>query len=48
VNPHLESKKVDNIFFAGDGAGLSRGIVAAATTGIIAAKGIIGKFTSNS
>lgn len=46
VNPHLESKKVDNLFFAGDGAGLSRGIVAAATTGIIAAKGIIGKITS--
>lgn len=46
VNGHLESKQVDNIFFAGDGAGLSRGIVAAATTGIIAAKGIIRKITS--
>ncbi|TFG00574.1 MAG: FAD-dependent oxidoreductase [Promethearchaeota archaeon] len=46
VNKYLESKQVENIFFAGDGAGLSRGIVAAATTGIIAAKGIINKITN--
>jgi hypothetical protein len=43
VNEYLESKQAENIFFAGDGAGLSRGIVAAALTGIIAAKGIIKK-----
>jgi uncharacterized FAD-dependent dehydrogenase len=47
VNAHLESKQVENIFFAGDGAGLSRGIVAAATTGIIAAKGIVRKIKSH-
>ncbi len=40
---YLESKQYDNLFFAGDGAGLSRGIVGAAVTGIIAAKGIIKK-----
>ncbi len=43
VNPYLESNQAQDIFFAGDGAGLSRGIVAAATTGIIAARGIIRK-----
>ncbi|MBD3213340.1 MAG: FAD-dependent oxidoreductase [Candidatus Lokiarchaeota archaeon] len=41
TNKYLESKEIDGIFFAGDGAGLSRGIVAAALTGIIAGKGII-------
>jgi hypothetical protein len=34
---------VENIFVAGDGAGLSRGIVTAAATGIIAARGIMKK-----
>ncbi len=43
VNEYLESRQVQNIFFAGDGAGFSRGIVAAAVSGIIAAKGIIKK-----
>jgi len=43
VGPFLESKQIKDIFFAGDGAGLSRGIVGAALTGIIAAKGIIKK-----
>jgi len=43
TNKFLESKKINGIFFAGDGAGLSRGIVAAALTGIIAAKGITKK-----
>jgi uncharacterized FAD-dependent dehydrogenase len=43
VNNNLESNQISNIFFAGDGAGLSRGIVGAAVTGIIAAKGIIRK-----
>jgi hypothetical protein len=43
VNEYLESKQIQNIFFAGDGAGLSRGIVAAALTGIIAANGILKK-----
>jgi hypothetical protein len=32
---------IPNIFVAGDGAGVSRGIVGAAATGIIAAKGIL-------
>mgnify|MGYP006301270691 FL=1 len=43
TNSYFESKQVENIFFAGDGAGLSRGIIGAAVTGIIAAKGIIEK-----
>ena len=46
TNNFLESKKINNIFFAGDGAGLSRGIVGAAVTGIIAARGIINKIKS--
>lgn len=37
----LESVSVPHLFFAGDGAGLSRGIIGAAVTGIIAAKGMI-------
>jgi uncharacterized FAD-dependent dehydrogenase len=41
VNSFMESKKIKNIFFAGDGAGVSRGIVGAAVTGIIAANGIL-------
>jgi uncharacterized FAD-dependent dehydrogenase len=32
----------DNIFVAGDGAGVSRGIVGAAASGIRAAEGILG------
>lgn len=32
-----------NIFVAGDGAGLSRGIVTAAATGLLAARGILKK-----
>ncbi|MFX0071811.1 MAG: NAD(P)/FAD-dependent oxidoreductase [Candidatus Hermodarchaeota archaeon] len=43
INSQLESNQIKNIFFAGDGAGLSRGIVGAAVTGIIAARGIIQK-----
>lgn len=42
TNKDLETP-VENIFVAGDGAGLSRGIVAAAATGIIAAQGILKK-----
>jgi len=42
VNNNLETN-VPNFFVAGDGAGLSRGIVASAATGIIAARGIINK-----
>jgi len=42
VNNNLESS-MDNFFVAGDGAGLSRGIVASAATGIIAARGIMDK-----
>jgi uncharacterized FAD-dependent dehydrogenase len=36
----LLQSKIPNLYFAGDGAGVSRGIVAAAATGIVAAKGI--------
>ncbi|MFO8017660.1 MAG: FAD-dependent oxidoreductase [Promethearchaeia archaeon] len=43
TNEFLEAKQIEDIFFAGDGAGLSRGIVGAAVTGIIAAKGILEK-----
>jgi len=46
VNAFMESKKIKNIFFAGDGAGVSRGIVGAAVTGIIAANGIIRNINS--
>jgi len=42
VNKTLETN-MDNFFVAGDGAGLSRGIVASAATGIIAARGILKK-----
>lgn len=37
---------LDDFFVAGDGAGVSRGIVASAATGILAARGIINKLTS--
>ncbi|KAJ5069504.1 dehydrogenase-related [Anaeramoeba ignava] len=43
TNFDLESKSAPDIFFAGDGAGLSRGIIGAAVTGIIAANGILKK-----
>lgn len=42
VNKNLETN-ISNFFVAGDGAGLSRGIVASAATGIIAARGILKK-----
>jgi len=42
VNKSLETK-MNNFFVAGDGAGISRGIVASAATGIIAARGILKK-----
>jgi hypothetical protein len=42
TNKELETP-VENLFVAGDGAGLSRGIVIAAATGIIAAQGILRK-----
>lgn len=42
VDKNLETNMPD-FFVAGDGAGLSRGIVASAATGVIAAKGIIKK-----
>ncbi|OPY28836.1 MAG: hypothetical protein A4E28_01297 [Methanocella sp. PtaU1.Bin125] len=40
---HFETAVVDNLFVAGDGAGLTRGIVPAAATGIEAAEGILKK-----
>ncbi|MFH1821090.1 MAG: NAD(P)/FAD-dependent oxidoreductase [Methanobacteriota archaeon] len=42
VDQHMQTS-VPNLFVAGDGAGLSRGIVTAAATGLLAAKGIIKK-----
>ncbi len=42
VNENMETN-VPNLFVAGDGAGLSRGIVNAAATGLLAARGIITK-----
>jgi len=42
VNNNLETN-MPNFFVAGDGAGLSRGIVASAATGFIAARGILKK-----
>ncbi|TFG05906.1 MAG: FAD-dependent oxidoreductase [Promethearchaeota archaeon] len=47
TNSYLESKTIKNIFFAGDGAGLSRGIIGAAVTGIIAARGILKKINEH-
>ncbi len=32
-----------NLFIAGDGAGVSRGIITASATGILAARGVMGK-----
>jgi uncharacterized FAD-dependent dehydrogenase len=45
TNRHLETN-IDGIFVAGDGTGKSRGIVGAAVSGIIAAKGIARKITA--
>jgi hypothetical protein len=42
TNRDLETP-IENVFVAGDGAGLSRGLVTAAATGIIAAHGILKK-----
>lgn len=42
ANQFLETS-VNNLFVAGDGAGLTRGIVAAALSGLIAAEGILNK-----
>jgi len=42
TNPDLETP-VKNLFVAGDGAGLSGGLVVAAATGVIAARGILKK-----
>lgn len=42
TTPDLETN-IENLFVAGDGAGKSRGIVGAALTGILAAKGILKK-----
>ncbi len=47
TNDHLESVKLKNVFFAGDGAGLSRGVVGAAVTAIIAARGMLAKISPN-
>jgi hypothetical protein len=48
VDENMETS-VPNLFVAGDGAGLSRGIITAAATGLLAARGILrkaGKFSA--
>ncbi len=47
VSPTLETL-IENLFVAGNGAGLSSGIVGAASNGILAAKGIIEKLSDKS
>jgi uncharacterized FAD-dependent dehydrogenase len=42
TNKNLETN-IENLFVAGDGAGLSRGLITAAATGVIAANGILKK-----
>ena len=42
VDKNMETS-VSNLFAAGDGAGLSRDIVNAAATGMLAARGILNK-----
>lgn len=42
TNEALETP-IENLFVAGDGAGLSRGLITAAATGVIAARGILEK-----
>jgi uncharacterized FAD-dependent dehydrogenase len=42
VNKNLETP-VENLFVAGDGVGLSRGIVIAAANGLLAGRGILMK-----
>ncbi|MCS7108678.1 MAG: NAD(P)/FAD-dependent oxidoreductase [Sulfolobales archaeon] len=42
INKYLESS-VENVFVAGDGAGLSRGINVAAATGVLAGRGVLHK-----
>ncbi|MEM1619587.1 MAG: NAD(P)/FAD-dependent oxidoreductase [Fervidicoccaceae archaeon] len=44
VSKKLETT-VENVFVAGDGAGLSRGLNGAAATGVLAARGILEKLT---
>lgn len=41
IKKNFETTKVKNLFLAGDGCGLSGGIINAATTGILAAEGIL-------
>jgi uncharacterized FAD-dependent dehydrogenase len=43
TDKHLETKTINNLYVAGDGAGVAGNIVGAAATGIIAARGIVGK-----
>mgnify|MGYP000598429929 CR=1 FL=1 len=42
INEYLETT-LENVFVAGDGAGLSRGINVAAATGVLAARGVLNK-----
>ncbi|MCD1295670.1 FAD-dependent oxidoreductase [Methanocella sp. CWC-04] len=40
---NFETVMIDNLYVGGDGAGITRGIVSAAATGIVAAEGILAK-----
>jgi hypothetical protein len=44
LTPHLESE-IKNLFIAGDGAGISRGLVQASISGIVAGKAILNRLT---
>ncbi|MBD3228285.1 MAG: NAD(P)-binding protein [Candidatus Lokiarchaeota archaeon] len=46
TNEFLETE-IENIFVAGDGAGLTRGIVAAAVSGLVSAQGILQKLENH-
>jgi hypothetical protein len=42
VNDNLETK-IDNLFFGGDGAGITRGLMQASVSGIVIARSIMEK-----
>lgn len=42
-NEYLEVEEVGNLFVAGDASGVTRGIVPAAFSGVLAARGILNK-----
>jgi uncharacterized FAD-dependent dehydrogenase len=42
VDKHMRSESLENLYCTGDGAGLTRGIIQASVSGLIAAKDILG------